>query len=250
MSGVPSVLIMGASGGIGGAIYGQLAKDGCRVFGTYLTGLTRAKELEAASPGTRMISCDIGSSDQIDAVFDDVVGAAGGIDVLIFCATPPLRLRPLETDSAADMRKDMDILYWGAVHAMRKAIPAMKVRRSGLILGLLSSVTEDAPPRMASYTAAKSALLGYLRCASAELKAYGVRALGISPYFVETDLIKVFPPKLLELERQKQPGGQFLTAADIASLVAGVVKKSFAGSLTGPDHWMVRNKTDIERYVS
>lgn len=246
----PAVLIFGASGGIGSAIVGQLAKDGCRVFGTYHASSARAKALETAFPGTRMILCDIASADQTASAVDEVLRAAGTIDALIFCATPPLRLKPLETEDPVDMRRDMDILYWGAVHAMRKAVPVMKAQRSGLIVGLLSSVTADAPPRMASYTAAKSALLGYLRCASAELKAYGVRALGISPYFVETELIKVFPSKLLELERQKQPDGRFLTAEDIAALVASVVRKPSTGTASGPDHWIVRNKADIERVMS
>lgn len=113
----------------------------------------------------------------------------------------------------------------GAVNLYKQIVPFMKKAKSGTIINLLTATISNPPTRMSSYISAKSGLLGLTKSLSVELKPFNINVLGISPSFVETDLIKVFPEKLIELEREKQSGKKLIQPEDISELILDIINR-------------------------
>jgi NAD(P)-dependent dehydrogenase (short-subunit alcohol dehydrogenase family) len=100
----------------------------------------------------------------------------------------------------------------------------MKERKSGLIIHILTTAIIHNPSRMSSYIMAKAGLSGMTKALMTELKAFkGIRVVNISPSFVETDLIKAFPEKMMEMERQKQPDNKLIQPEDVSSIIMSVI---------------------------
>ncbi len=247
MSDARTVLVTGGTGGIGEAVMRRLAAAGFRVYATYRANEGKARELAADLPNCRMLRCDLTSDASIDAelaqVFQDP-----GIQIFVHCVTADLKLKPVEALEAEEVREDIDVNLLSAFRVLKRILSGMKKNRSGTILFLLSSVIEQTPARMSSYTAAKYGLLGLLKSLKREVGDGGIRVAGLSPSFVETDLLKPFPPKMLEMERAKSEGGSFLSPADIADLVlkAVVDEKRFEHGV----NVYVRDKKELKDLLS
>jgi 3-oxoacyl-[acyl-carrier protein] reductase len=99
----------------------------------------------------------------------------------------------------------------------------MKTQKSGVILQVLTTSLDSTPVRMAAYTAGKAGLLGLTYTLAAELGPFGVRSLAVSPHFVETKMLGKFPPKILEIERERLPEKRFLTPEEVAGLMLKMI---------------------------
>ena len=78
---------------------------------------------------------------------------------------------------------------------------------------------------MGAYVTAKYGLLGVLKAASAEFK--WLRCVEIRPGFIETDMLKAFDTRYLEIERNRLPDGRFSTSDEVA---AEIVDRLFEGT--------------------
>ena len=212
------VLIAGASGGIGSAILRLFSEKGMKVYGNYFKNREKAAQMEREIERCSMTSCDLAEESAVREWVEQVFRKESRIDLLVNVAAPPLKLKNLEDLSAEEFEEDHRIIARGGFYLLKNVIPIMKKQKDGTVIHLLSSAVKETPPRMSSYVAAKSALMGMTRSLSIETGRFNVRVLGLSPSFVETDLLKAFPSKLLEMERLKMPGGQLIQAAEIAQV--------------------------------
>jgi 3-oxoacyl-[acyl-carrier protein] reductase len=131
-----------------------------------------------------------------------------------------LKLKRLADLSVDEIVEDVHSILLGGILAARAALPLME---EGAVVGILSEATETTPARMTSYVAAKSGLRGFARSLAAELRATRVRSIGISPSMVETELIRSFPSKLVQLERARR-SGRLLSPDDVAATVVAALK--------------------------
>ena len=105
----------------------------------------------------------------------------------------------------------------------------MKEKESGLILLLGSTVVLKSPPtRLSSYTVTKYGLMGLSKSLAVELAPYGIRVVMVSPSYVDTTLLKAFPGKMLEMEKQNHPNNQLLQPGELASLLMPIINQPTA----------------------
>lgn len=196
-----TVLITGASAGIGAAIATRLARDGHRVYGTTrrLAGLTdappelRAAMAEASTAGTdagmhhpvRFLELDVTKPESVNRCVDQVVKEAGRIDVLInnagWGAFGSVEELPLATAQAM-----FDTVVFGSLRMIQAVVPAMRQRRAGLVINITSIAGRAALPFQAHYSAAKAALEMLTMGLRQELRPFGVGATIVEPSDINT----------------------------------------------------------------
>lgn len=185
-----NVMITGASRGIGEAAAEVFAEAGANVI--LVARSAGAIEKIAARIGDRAmaLACDI--SDY--AAFESTVAAAearfGPVDVLINNAGA---LEPISHLAKADpdaWGKIIDINLKGVFYGMRAVMPGMISRGGGTILTLSSGAAHGPVEAWSHYCAAKAGAAMLTRCVDKEAGASGVRAIGLSPGTVATQMQK------------------------------------------------------------
>lgn len=238
-------LIIGGTGGIGSAAARLFSGQGIRVYATYFRNSEKARQMQEALKNCTFLQCDIRNEEEIRAVVGQIERDGQKIDIVINAATSRLKLKLFESLTREEFSEDLNTILLGSINAFRHIVPLMKKNKSGTIINVLTSAIVDAPPtRMSSYLTAKAGLAGLSRSLAAELAPYNIRVIGISPSFVETGLISAFPDKMLEIEREKQPGRRLLQPEDIAAVALAIV--------SSPDRYpngsqvVVRGRKDVQ----
>lgn len=187
-----TVLITGASRGIGKAIGLRLAKEGANIViasksitedpklgGTIFTA---AAEMEEAGGKALAIQCDIRFEDQIQNVVDRTVEKFGGIDILINNASA---INLATTELTAPKRFDLmyDINVRGTFMVSRACIPHLKKSTNAHILNLSPPINMDRKwfANHLAYTISKYNMTMIALGLSAELKNYGIAANTLWP---------------------------------------------------------------------
>lgn len=212
-------LIIGGTGGIGSATAKLLSNNEIKVYATFYNYREKTKQSE----NLKLIQCDIRKEESIKKVIDYIKDTDSKIDIVINAATASLKLKLFEQLTFQDFLEDIQTMLLGSINLYKQIIPFMKQNKSGIIINFLTEIINNPPIRMSSYITAKSGLLGLTKSLQAELKRFNINVYGISPSFVDTDLIKAFPEKLLEIERGKQPEKKFIQPEDLAKLTLHII---------------------------
>lgn len=170
-----TVLVTGASSGIGQATAQLLAQHGYTVFGT------ARKPAVAQSHGIKMVALDVRSDDSVR----DCVNQVGQIDVLVNNAGYAL-MGAAEETSLAEAKAQLETNFFGIVRMVNAVLPAMRKAGSGKIINIGSVAGLTAIPFGAFYTASKFALEGYAEALWHELRPFGIHVTLIEPGFVHT----------------------------------------------------------------
>ncbi len=141
----------------------------------------------AANPGMGGSVCNVGSKEEVDALFDDAFAAMGRVDVLVNCvgiAGPHALLEDITDD---DWQTSMQVNLTGMFYTMKRAIPGMKERRFGAIVNFSSASTLTCLPSRSAYIVSKYAVEGLTKNAARELGPYNVRCNAILPGAINND---------------------------------------------------------------
>src|SRR6266581_7937833 len=176
-----TVLVTGASSGIGQATAQLLAQQGYNVFGT------ARKPAAAMSNGVTMVALDVRSDDSVRACVDRVLTQAGGIDVLINNAGYSL-MGAAEETSVTEAKAQLETNFFGVVRMVNAVLPAMRKARRGKVINIGSLAGITAIPFGAFYTASKFAVEGYMEALWHELRPLGIHVTLIEPGFVRTPI--------------------------------------------------------------
>lgn len=182
------VMITGASRGIGAATARTFADSGARV-----AVLARDADAIAALAGeigaaALAIPCDVSRYWEVEAAVAATVATFGPVDVLIGNAgviDPIAHLSDADPDAWG---KAIDINLKGVFHGMRAVLPGMIAQGSGTILTVSSGAASSPIEAWSAYCASKAGALMLTRMADAENRAHGVRAMGLSPGTVATEM--------------------------------------------------------------
>lgn len=175
------VLVTGGSRGIGAAIVRRLLDAGARVVTTSRNPVADLPE------GVHYVQADLSTAEGVKAVAAQAVEALGGLDILINNAgvTAP-RMGGMADITDEDWQNDLNGNFLNVVRLTADLRPALEASPAGVVVNVSSAATLDAPPIMAHYAAAKSALETYSRSLAAELAPKGVRVNVVVPGNVET----------------------------------------------------------------
>ncbi len=188
-----TVLITGASSGIGKAAALKIAKAG----GIPLLVARSADKLEEAKReiedqgGTAYTySADISDPESVDALVEKVLSDHPAVDVLVNNAGRSIRRSvALSYDRFHDYERTIQLNYLGTIKLIMGLLPHMRDRRSGLIVNVSSIGVQTNPPRFSAYVASKAALDAWTRVVGSESISDDVHFTTIHMPLVRTAMI-------------------------------------------------------------
>jgi NAD(P)-dependent dehydrogenase (short-subunit alcohol dehydrogenase family) len=184
-----TILVTGATRGIGFAIAAALAARGASVI---ITG-RKQETLDAAVVGLRAsgaevrgVVCHQGEKTAIEGLFRRLDADGVSLDgVVVNAATNPVMGPLLDVDLAA-WQKILDVNLTGSLLTAREAIRRMLPRHTGSVVFVASIAGIEPIVGLGAYSVSKAGLLGLMRALAREVGPGGVRVNAIAPGLVET----------------------------------------------------------------
>ncbi len=187
-------LVTGGGTGIGKATALLFAAEGAHVL---VTG-RRAEPLQetaalARETGGTVETCtaDVADDAAVRAVVDYAIQRFDGLDILVNNAGTVPPWTPIHETSDDTWRLAFEINVHGPFRMCRAALPLL-IARKGTIVNVASVSALKASYAVASYAAAKAALIALTRCLAAEYGWQGVRCNCVVPSWVETPMTHAF----------------------------------------------------------
>jgi len=224
MSEQRTVVVTGASKGIGLATAKIFAEQGDRVF-----GLSRSQG--PTVEGITHMSVDLSDGAQIEAAFDQIEQETGRLDVVVANAgitKDQLTVRM----SDDDFRTVIDTNLIATFQVMRRAMKKMMRQRSGRIIAVSSIGAFLGLPGQANYAASKAGVVGMARAMAREVASRGVTVNVIAPGLIATDMAHALGDERVEAMAAQIPAGRLGTAEEIAGSIAFLASPA-AAYITG-----------------
>jgi short-subunit dehydrogenase len=172
-----TVLLTGATGGIGHAIARALSQRGAKLI---LTGRrTDVLEPLAAELGARSLAVDLSDRAQIGRLTDE----SGEVDILVANAALPAS-GTLDSFTIAEIDRALEVNLHAPIILARELSPAMVSRGRGQLVFISSLAGKATSPRASIYSASKFGLRGFAGSLRADLRASGVGVSAIFPGFI------------------------------------------------------------------
>ncbi len=214
-----AVLVSGGAGGLGQALCRRLAEAGLTPIIGYRSDRAAAESLAEATNGLAL-ELDLNRGESIDAAITKLKGLSTPMQGLVLCASPPPVIGPFTKISETDLSDQWRVNVAGAQHLLAGVIKGcFKPHKTGTVVAVLTAAMggehEPASSNMGAYVIAKYGLRGVLKAAAAEIS--WLRCAEVTPGFMETDMLKAFDARYLEIERSKRPTGRFSTPDEIAA---------------------------------
>ncbi len=217
-----TVLVTGASRGLGRSIAAAFGAEGAFVFVGYRKREDEAKEtlllIEQAGGRGEVLAMDVASAASMNAAVEHVLAARGAIDVLVNNAGVTAdELFPMMAEESWD--EVMRVNAGGAFHGCRAVVRPMMAKRRGAIVNVASVAGLHASPGQANYAASKGAILALTRTLAAELGPRGIRVNAVVPGFLGTGMAKRLDKRIADKARTAIPLGRFGTGDEVARAV-------------------------------
>jgi NAD(P)-dependent dehydrogenase (short-subunit alcohol dehydrogenase family) len=186
-----SIVITGASRGIGAATAEAMAAEGAAVFllarsAGEITAL--AAKLRKSGAKAEAMTCDVAQYSQVAAAMARAREVFGRIDVLVNNAGVIGPIGPLAGSDPEAWAQAAAINFNGVYYGMHAVLPAMRAQGGGTIINLSSGAAHNPMEGWSQYCAAKAGAAMLTRCAHLENKGQGLRVFGLSPGTVATDM--------------------------------------------------------------
>jgi NAD(P)-dependent dehydrogenase (short-subunit alcohol dehydrogenase family) len=179
-----TILITGASTGIGRATAIHFAQKGWQVIATMRCPQKAHSTLN--HPRIMLLELDVTKDALIKQAFDQAVEKFGAVDVVLNNAGYGL-FGPIEALSMAQIDQQVQTNLYGVLRVMQYAIPIMRKQKQGIIINVSSIGGRMAFPYTAAYHATKFGVEGLSEAARFELAPHGIRIKVIEPGGIKTD---------------------------------------------------------------
>jgi NAD(P)-dependent dehydrogenase (short-subunit alcohol dehydrogenase family) len=184
-------IVTGAAGGIGLAIARRLLRDGVNIVlaDADEAGLALAySDLSSHTAPERIavIRCDVSSENDVVRTVEIAVERFGSVDIIVNNAGLMV-FKPLEEQTGEDWLRVLGVDLIGAFYFIKQAL--LRMPKGGSIINIASVHAIETEPMVASYAAAKAALLSLTRSAALEGKPKGLRVNAVLPGAINTPML-------------------------------------------------------------
>lgn len=236
----PTVLVTGASGGIGSAIATRFAREGYRVAIHYNHHREKAEqlvqELRNQNPLVIAVQADISNEQQVKNMMEEVTQQLGGIDILINNAG--FAQQKLFTDITSDEWKKMfDVHVNGAFYCIQAVLPWMIHNKKGKIINISSMWGTSGASCEVAYSASKSGINGFTKALAKELAPSNVQVNAIACGVIDTSMNDQLTSEERKALEEEIPAGRYGTPKEIAQMVWNIVHapEYMTGQIIGVD---------------
>lgn len=224
-----TLLITGATSGIGKATAEKLAGEGYRLVlcgrrGERLEEL--AGQLSKKSP-VHTLNFDVRNREAVTRAIASLPEEFAAIDVLVNNAGNAHGMDPIYEGSLDDWDAMIDINVKGLLYVTRAILPQMVERKEGHIINIGSTAGKEVYPRGNVYCASKHAVDALNHAMRIDLNAHGIRVGSVNPGLVETEFSEVRFKGDKDRAKTVYEGYKPLTAADIADIVHFVLTRPY-----------------------
>jgi len=175
-----TILITGASSGIGAATAAHLARQGDRVFGT-----SRHPDASRADAAVEWVAMDVCDDASVERGVAEVRAAAGGLDAVV-CNAGFGIFGSVEEVTLDDARAQLETNFFGVLRVVKAVLPDMRRARAGRIL-LVGSLAGRAPiPFQTHYSASKAAVDALALGLHNEVRGFGIHVSLVEPGDIDT----------------------------------------------------------------
>ncbi len=250
-----TVLVTGASSGIGAELAPQLAERGATV-GIVARRADRLEEVldrcRAHTPDSRAIAADLGDLERAERVALETWDAFGHLDCLVNNAAIGKRKHTLDL-TVDDLHRTMDVNFFAPIRMAMALLPRMRERGSGLLVNVSSMGGRLGIVHEAAYCAAKFAMCGWSESARVDLAGTGIDVKLVLPGPIDTEIWEQQPGEL--------PGlydGPFVSAADCAADIVRAIEsdgfefyapEEVAGGFGSQKEIVVGKTQDVDAFV-
>ncbi len=228
-----TVLVTGASRGIGRELVKRFAALGARVAGTYLSSQAQAEALadECGRERVRLYRADAGREEDALATIAAVKQDLGAVSVLVNNAgqTRDGLLLQMKTSDWKDvLATHLD----GAFYCSRAVLRDMLGKRHGRIVNVTSVSGLKGTPGQCNYSAAKAGLIGFTRALAREMGRKNITVNAVALGVIDTDMTAALPEEVRAGYKEATALKRFGSVADVADLIEFVAGPR-AGYMTG-----------------
>ena len=241
-----TVIITGATRGIGKGVALKLAEQGANIAFTYVSSKEKAdaieQELLLLGVKAKAFKSDASIMSQAESLVKDVNETFGSIDVLVNNAgitKDNLLMRMSEEDFDRVLEVNLKSIF-----NMTKSVQrTMLKQRSGSIINMTSVVGVKGNAGQSNYAASKAGVIGFTKSIALELGSRNIRCNAIAPGFIETEMTDKLDEKVISEWRNSIPlkrGGTpedvanvtLFLASELSAYVSGQVVNVCGGMLT------------------
>lgn len=215
-------VVTGAAQGIGKNIALALAKKGAAVVISDVN-IDRAEETAAEVRGLGVkalaVACNVGSTDEVNTLFDRTVQEFGQVDIAVNNAGITrdgllMRMKDEEWDAV------ININLKGVFLCSRAAVKLMAKRRTGRIINIASIVGAMGNAGQINYAAAKAGVIGMTKTIAKEYAGRNITCNAVAPGFIDTAMTQALPDEVKQEMFSRIPLGCFGKPEDVAAAVA------------------------------
>lgn len=218
-----TVLITGASGGIGAGIAEAFARAGHRVVLHANAHFDAVKDMEARLTGEHLsvyaVRADITDEAAVRDMIDAVHARFGAIDVLVNNAGVALPQQLLTDCTADDWERVFRVNTRGMFLVTRAVVPDMVSKKRGSIVNISSMWGVTGGSCEVPYSASKAAMIGFTKSLAKELAPSNIRVNCVAPGFVMTAMNAALDADSIRGIVEETPLLRAGTPGDIASAV-------------------------------
>lgn len=172
-------VVTGAASGIGGAVARALQQSGWAVCGI---------DLAPAAGLEHSVVCDVTEAAAVEAAIAEARSALGPVEALV-TAAGYYEFSPFAEITEESWNRMMRVHIGGLVVPVRAVLPDMLERGAGAIVAISSELGIAGTESEAHYSAAKGAILGFVRSLGSEVAGQGIRVNAVAPGPTDTPLL-------------------------------------------------------------